>query len=678
MAIDNDLLVQSSNSYLESIDRNIQSLNAQTRIQSDLLIRQTSIQEATQFVTSEVRQNIAGRIQNQAYMAYGTFQYDMQNLAGFTDSTIRSSLTTLRVAGGHAIQDVRGVARSAAQNVLIPAFNFGFQERGAPERRLGLFTSAVAGLLPGNIIRPPSTRFATDFKALARENLRLTGRAALDALNPFTDPFRTLAPKEVVENVAAMIGPTAARPGGVGVEVAQVLTGANRDVLKKFLDIQNKNLEGAGFKIGERADIMGAGAETVAIQRSAKDINAVRKELTQFFNSVSMLSREMGVEGPKAAQALRDATLATGNIGAGRNLLSRAVVQGQAIGMAPSIAIGVAENAVRLARNLGLSQSVVQQRIFQTMGEIDVAQNDIRNPLTRETVAARGGAEAFAQNIVARRTAGNRGRFGLLLAGAGLRGQDVTAESNLIDLSMKFSENFFREGGGILAMGRIRRRQMEMAERGDRTPLKLEMLAKFKAGVGVRNERAGRATLEDISPGGALSNEFELFLLGTESDVLKTTQDLQSRVFEIFGQDEGKVKSDIRKAASDMFRKVIREEDVIASGAPGLSTVERARNKVVDVSQSIFNQSMDWLKSFVGPTADEPVKKAMSIGTVPETSSNLTTPAAASGLSADGEKVTVSDEMMKDLANTARELKDSILRLEPHLINASKQTPTAP
>lgn len=149
------LLQQASVDYLNQINQNVVALNTTASAQRDLAERGAFTSQASMGVMDEARSGTMAAIQNQSYMAYGTFQHDMQGMAGFTDQATRTALATSQIAGGSMISDARDAYNSVSGVSMGAVQTFAeLATPGRPGQTQGAFGSAAA--VAGITAAPPS------------------------------------------------------------------------------------------------------------------------------------------------------------------------------------------------------------------------------------------------------------------------------------------------------------------------------------------------------------------------------------------------------------------------------------------------------------------------------------------------------------------------------------------
>jgi hypothetical protein len=555
--LDDKLLQQASVDYLNQINRNVIALNATATSQKDITERQLQVQDNTRALIDEQKQTLSARIQNQAYMTYGTVQHDMKNLVGVTDESARVAMTTMRIAGGNIIDDVRAVSGRAvdmtasglvrAQQIMDPG----------PVVEQGFIGSVIGGL---GLRKAPSTMYNEDY-------IRSSGEQALETVSNIGYQFRGLGfrdkwtEKLSRERLLEFMAPRIIRPGMVGGEFQRGgrFTEEQREAIGTAIYNIEDDLQRGGIQEDEarRLVMMAGRAEFGAVGRretGEAGIDEMLQNIRKFTEEATKMAKMFNMSAEDMARNLADLRQLTGmdpdQAGA---FMTRTRARGAALGLTGQESLSAARGGIQVARNYGISFEAGQRRFFQTLG--DVRERAGQDQDYREFVFRQGGPEAVAQQDINQNVAFRRSNLGLFYTMARQSGADITPETSLMQVQAAAAQT---AAGGPGAVFRSIWRQMTGGDEGARGFQRNIYLQMFKT-------THQDAKVTDVKKGGKYSDDFMGFLavrLGTRDpdrvkrlyyNLFKETYDF-SKVSQAYEQETAQLeKEDVEKRTTGFF-----------------------------------------------------------------------------------------------------------------------------
>ena len=406
MADTQDLLYQNSSiDYLSQINRNVIALNTTATIQKDIFERQSAVTNASQDLVQQAQDSNAAKIQQQAYMAYGTFQHDIKNMQGFTDQGTRTALATMQIAGGMAVTDVRNVQSSAANagaNAALSLYNI---NRPGYVKTQGILGDIIGAT---GITRGPTEMYASEYQEMSSRGI---GRFGSNLANQFLgtgvvgallDPSRAERSEreERLNYFAPRINPS-------GVDANGNYVGRNRFMLTneqmakggQAIKESELYLRDLGYKNEEASNIVNTGAQ-VEFQTGRKmSIEDLSESIKQFTKDVKALENSFGAQGSKIADAIGQLRLQTGsNQKDTRSLMEDLNQRANALGMNGEEKLNALKYVGATAGITNTSAAVAEQMYMEAFTNVRETAN--RSPAYKEFTSRMGGEDKVAlQNI---------------------------------------------------------------------------------------------------------------------------------------------------------------------------------------------------------------------------------------------------------------------------------------
>lgn len=543
--LDGKLLQQTSVDYLNQINKNVVALNATASSQRDISERQLSIQDNTRTLIDEQKQTLAAKVQNQAYMAYGTVQHDMKNLMGVTDESARVAMTTMRIAGGNVFDDIKAVTGGAvdmASSGILKA-----QQLIGPKQSVdqGFFGGALGAL---GLSRAPNTMFNEDYVQASKDQMRDTFRSVGHSMIGWIPGFGEYKGKIDRERLLDFTAPYINRAKMVNGKYAQggVYSRQQREDLgNAVLSIERDLVKNAGLGDDESRNLvtMAAQSESGKIRGSGQDtVENLAQNIRKFTEAAKDMGKVFGMTAEEMGRNLADLRNLTGfDPKEARSFMSRTRSAGRALGMNSQQSLTLGRQAVEVARNYGISESVALNKLVDESSIVrERASKDIDY---KRFVYGQGGPEAVAMQDMASNRGFRENSLGLLYTMAKQSGLNVNSNTSLMDIQIAAAQT---ASGGPVALFKAKYNQV-FGMGGEVEWQKNYYLNLFKQFPQYRN-----ATLNDIRSGPKKEEFIGFLAFKLQTNDRKEIMAVYNRIFGM--RSEG--------ATSRLVEEGMRETDV--------------------------------------------------------------------------------------------------------------------
>lgn len=433
---ENEMLQQASVDYLQQINQNVVSLNTTASAQKEIQERQLVAQESTKDVLDEVKTNSMATVHNQAYMAYGTFQHDVQGLAGFTDEGTRTALSTMHIAGNMAMNDVRGVYGSVSDTssgVISRLTNM----TSSPTVSQGVFGAAFGGF---GLTRAPGSMTQQEYEALSQ---RQVGGFFKSIKDYATMDFGKAASRDLAEQLLDPFASRFMEPYGVSAEKTIEKYGMQMQEVRNFMDRHTS----IGSENSKQVMFEGAQAALAnpSVMGSQEDVAAKLVEyLKTFAVSVSELSVAFKTSATDMAAALSQLSTATGmNPEQSTRFMKENLAAYQTLGRTGEEALRLTATGANISRALGVEIGRGSEE-YRTM-YADIVRRAAGDAQYMKLVRQAGGEEVVAERKFQRNEQFMGSSLGLMYAAAEAGGVNIEGAS-LAEIAMGATRGLTKGG----------------------------------------------------------------------------------------------------------------------------------------------------------------------------------------------------------------------------------------
>ena len=452
--LENNLLQQASVDYLSQINRNVVALNSTAIAQKDISERQLTSQEVTSTVLRETKDSTMSNIQNQTYMAYGTFQHDMQGIMGVTNENARVAMSTMHVAGSRFVGDVMGAGQVVAG--------------GAVGATAATMDKVVSTLHPGDTINQGVTG-----SILNQMNITSGSMAYTVAQQKMISQRQTaLIPNRFFNSLPVLSNASEIVPAGQQFDVfasrfgtrdpsgmlSPILSAADINDIGSTVVSTSEELQRRGRTKEEATGILGVARQSEFETATTSTKEELKRNIAEFSKVVSEMASEFHMSGVDMANALKDIRSKTGfGISKSREFLENTSLAAQTLGYTPEESMSVASNALRASSAVGMGVQSGTKEYLDILAEVRARAKGSESYM--EAIGGEGGIENRGAFLLGRRKDFASSGLGLIYTGAMQQGFNVNG-GNLEQLAMGAAQNY---AGGYLEYLKARAKQI----RGD-------------------------------------------------------------------------------------------------------------------------------------------------------------------------------------------------------------------